>query len=35
MAQAPTSSRPHVWAAMKAAGVTKYIGMGSGPQPNA
>jgi hypothetical protein len=22
---------PHVWAAMKAAGVTKYIGMGSGP----
>ena len=22
---------PHVWNAMKAAGVTKYIGMGSGP----
>lgn len=22
---------PHVWSAMKAAGVTKYIGMGSGP----
>jgi putative NAD(P)-binding protein len=22
---------PHVWSAMKAAGVTKYVGMGSGP----
>jgi len=26
-----THCLPHVWAAMKAAGVTKYIGMGSGP----
>jgi hypothetical protein len=26
-----THNLPHVWAAMKAAGVTKYIGMGSGP----
>ena len=26
-----THSLPHVWNAMKAAGVTKYIGMGSGP----
>jgi hypothetical protein len=26
-----TNYLPHVWNAMKAAGVTKYIGMGSGP----
>ena len=26
-----THNLPHVWNAMKAAGVTKYIGMGSGP----
>jgi hypothetical protein len=26
-----THNLPHVWHAMKAAGVTKYIGMGSGP----
>ncbi|MFQ5505249.1 MAG: NAD(P)H-binding protein [Planctomycetota bacterium] len=26
-----THMLPHVWSAMKAAGVTKYIGMGSGP----
>ena len=26
-----THHLPHVWSAMKAAGVTKYIGMGSGP----
>lgn len=26
-----THNLPHVWGAMKAAGVTKYIGMGSGP----
>jgi NADPH:quinone reductase-like Zn-dependent oxidoreductase len=26
-----THNLPHVWSAMKAAGVTKYIGMGSGP----
>ncbi len=26
-----TNNLPHVWNAMKAAGVTKYIGMGSGP----
>jgi NADPH:quinone reductase-like Zn-dependent oxidoreductase len=26
-----THDLPHVWEAMKAAGVTKYIGMGSGP----
>jgi NADPH:quinone reductase-like Zn-dependent oxidoreductase len=26
-----TNYLPHVWKAMKAAGVTKYIGMGSGP----
>ena len=26
-----THNLPHVWKAMKAAGVTKYIGMGSGP----
>jgi putative NADH-flavin reductase len=26
-----THNLPHVWAAMKATGVTKYIGMGSGP----
>jgi hypothetical protein len=26
-----TRKLPHVWSAMKAAGVTKYIGMGSGP----
>lgn len=26
-----THQLPHVWSAMKAAGVTKYIGMGSGP----
>ena len=26
-----THCLPHVWNAMKAAGVTKYIGMGSGP----
>ena len=25
-----TSNLPHVWIAMKAAGVTKYVGMGSG-----
>ena len=25
-----THSLPHIWSAMKAAGVTKYIGMGSG-----
>jgi hypothetical protein len=26
-----THNLPHVWSAMKAAGVTKYVGMGSGP----
>lgn len=26
-----THNLPHVWNAMKAAGVTKYVGMGSGP----
>jgi len=26
-----THNLPHVWTAMKAAGVTKYIGVGSGP----
>jgi hypothetical protein len=26
-----THNLPHVWHAMKAAGVTKYVGMGSGP----
>ncbi len=26
-----THCLPHVWSAMKAAGVTRYIGMGSGP----
>ncbi len=26
-----THNLPHVWNGMKAAGVTKYIGMGSGP----
>ena len=26
-----THNLPHVWKAMKAAGVTKYVGMGSGP----
>ena len=26
-----THTLPHVWKAMKAAGVTKYVGMGSGP----
>ncbi len=26
-----TANLPHVWNAMKVAGVTKYIGMGSGP----
>ena len=26
-----THGLPHVWSAMKAAGVTKYVGMGSGP----
>ena len=26
-----TYGLPHVWKAMKAAGVTKYVGMGSGP----
>jgi len=26
-----TQYLPHVWRAMKAAGVTKYVGMGSGP----
>lgn len=26
-----THNLPHIWNAMKAAGVTKYVGMGSGP----
>ena len=26
-----THNLPHLWSAMKAAGVTKYVGMGSGP----
>ncbi len=26
-----THNLPHVWSAMKAAGVTKYVGVGSGP----
>ncbi len=30
-ARPKTHNLPHVWNAMKAAGVTKYIGMGSGP----